>query len=295
MKNLLAIAALLVCSVGLCQGVDEAAKYEALRRGSHVEYVDGVQGEADMVAEVTAAPPNDSYKWTISVVTQANCQPCERLKYDFLNTPELKALVDKTHGTAAYGVFRIEDATQTWRLAGLNLTKFPAVVVQPPKNGMYGPDSDYLEPIVGYDGNGKKLAEKITSKMVARATAYKRANQRALVKGPEAGHDSPFLVLPEDKEGERPLSYQSERRTVGGLVDDLLSFTPLSFFPGNELILIVGGIAAAVVLVRNYRKKNGKTLLIDDATAAKIAETEKALIKSLAAKYGLTVGPSSPG
>lgn len=294
MKKLLAIVMLLACSVCLSQDLSEAAKFEALRRGSHVEVVGGgPEGEADLLAEVTASTDNENAKWFISVVTEANCQPCERLKYDLANSPYLTAFTDKQHGNSHLNIYRREDMTQAWRFANMNLTNYPAIVIQPPANGMYGPSTDYLV-IYGYKGDAKQLAKQISAKMANRAAAYKRPSQKAIVKGAESGHEAPWEVMPPDLDGERPLAYPTYRRSVGGLVDGILSLTPLAFFPGNELLLIAAAVAGVVILVRKYRQSQGKTLLIDDATASKIVDAEKALVIKLASKYGLTV-QSSPG
>lgn len=300
MRFLLA-SLILMCSLSVLAEDMTAAKHEAMRRGDYVELIGaGPQGDADAVAKAMAVPETDDDKWYISVVTGPSCKYCEQLKADFAASPKLQAFVnvsDHRKSWAHYAVYRFEDQTQEWRFAKVKIDRFPTIVIQPPLNGRFGKEGVALPLIVGYNGDDAKLASEIRRTISSYVAAYERNTRTSLVRsGPERKYDAPFSVLPPETESEStdPLEYRQNVRSAGELADLILSFTPFGAFRGNELLLIAAVALGAVLLVRKYRESQGKTLLIDAATAAKMADVEKALVAKLASKYGLSV-QSSPG
>jgi hypothetical protein len=167
--------------------VPELAIWEAIRRGQMVQELGTVTAtEQDAIADALAPPEDDSHKWYLTVVTMENCKPCEALKRDFLQSMALKAWVnvdEPAKSNMHYQVRRLEDVTQKDWLAGLKTEidkgGLPLIVIQPPRNGEYGPNRVVVTVLHGYDGNPDKLSER----MRAAITAYVREmNKRGLIK-----------------------------------------------------------------------------------------------------------------
>jgi hypothetical protein len=150
--------------------VPNIAEWEIIRRGHMVEPLGTPQaGDASQVAEALAVPADDSYKWFITLVTTDGCRACERLKYDFINSKDLQAWVlvdDPVKSTCHYQVRRIEDVTQKDWFAGIQTELrrggFPAVVIQPPRNGQYGPNKTVVTILHGYNGNSRQFGDRMS-------------------------------------------------------------------------------------------------------------------------------------
>ena len=140
--------------------------YEVLRRGDLVTNMgEGPRAaDVDAYAAAMAPPADDSHLWTVTVWTTPNCAACEKLKADFRKAPELLAFVAAPAPAlpwAHYVEYSGADETQKDRREKYRISRYPTVVVQPPRNAMWG------EPglVVFYDNAGyadpKSLATKI--------------------------------------------------------------------------------------------------------------------------------------
>jgi len=179
--------------------VDTAA---VIRRGNHVEHVNGYQADADVAfGEVTAPPADDSHKWFITVYTIPNCGPCAKLKADWETSEVLRAFAkpkDQAGSWAHLNFYNAEDETVNWRLKNLAVKGYPCIVIQPPRNRQYGDPSTVVMQKSGYKsdkelaaqisaslkGYVKKLEEKKQSSSVIRTAGY----------GQVAGVNPPFNV-----------------------------------------------------------------------------------------------------
>lgn len=169
MKSLLSFFALaLLASSAWGQAVapPQVQVSEVLRRGDLVTVMgDGPRAAADDAFAAAMAPPaDDSHLWTVSVWTTPACAACDRLKADFRKAPELLAFVAAPAPAlpwAHYLEFSGADETQKDRREKYKITRYPTIVVQPPRNKMWGDPGL----VVFYDNSGyaepKALATKI--------------------------------------------------------------------------------------------------------------------------------------
>lgn len=193
--------------------VDEVVKDEILRRGNMVQAVGTVQASPlDLIAESLQTPEDDSGKWYITVVTQNECPPCERLKGAFGSAPELKIWAnptDQDKSWSHYQVRNIDDPTQAAWFKGIksHVPRTPAVVIQPPRDNRYGDNKTTVNIILGYDGDAKKLSDQIRSSIVEYVAAIERprngvASSAAKVDPKARGHQqaqqAPPFAIPSD-------------------------------------------------------------------------------------------------
>lgn len=188
MLRVLSIAAVLILST-LGQGqtlppekpkIPQVDVAEVLRRGDLVVVAgEGPRGAVDDAMRMaTAPPPDESHMWFVTVIKTKNCQYCTKLHSDFQSAPELLAFVAATPPYKPWGHYNEYDAsdeTQKWRLKAYRITGYPTLVIQPPRNGMWGNPRTVVMQLTGYDGNPKKLAQQITNGV--RAYAAKMGEQ----------------------------------------------------------------------------------------------------------------------
>lgn len=169
--------------------VPEIAQWEINRRGFMVQELGTTRATpVDAIADALAPPEDDSHKWFFSVVTMDGCPACDRLKADIIRSPVFRSWVnvdDPSKSTFHYQVRRIEDETQRdwFRNIKPRLDRggFPAIVIQPPKNGEYGPNKTVVCIIHGYDGDAEKLTNKLRDNIVAYVEALKKRGELAHV------------------------------------------------------------------------------------------------------------------
>lgn len=147
--------------------IPEVDMAEAMRRGSMVTQSGMGVRAADETAVIKAnAPPaDDNNRWHVTVFSSDNCPYCVKLKKDFETSPDLLAFVAAPEGSvpwAHYNVYNGNDATQQWRIKPYNITAYPTIVIQPPRDWSWGDPGTVVVKIVGYDGDAKKLNKRIS-------------------------------------------------------------------------------------------------------------------------------------
>ncbi len=192
-KQILFAAMLLVCSAAQAQmsTTPQVDKEETIRRGDMVQEIGTTQeGPFDLIADALAPPEDDSHKWYITLVTMPDCKPCEALKADFMRSDPLRAWANPQEleeSWSHYQVRRFEDADEAngaqrdWfkgvkdKIAeGFKVTGGPCIVIQPPRNGEFGPNKTVVAMLFGYDGDGDKTAKKIRAAIVNYVEVMKR-------------------------------------------------------------------------------------------------------------------------
>jgi thioredoxin-related protein len=218
MRTFLGLLLALTCSTLFAdEKAPEVDAAEVMRRGDMVIVAgEGPRSDATEAFLTAMAPPaDDSHKWFVTVLTMKDCPACETLKKDFRNAPELLSFVtapDEAKAWAHYNEFSINDATQKWRVKEYKATGFPTLVIQPPRNGMWGDPRTVVYQTSGYDGKSQKLADLIRDgvrkysakmaeqgypKMAPRSASTAEANSFAAsviggARQQEVGVDPPF-------------------------------------------------------------------------------------------------------
>jgi hypothetical protein len=145
----------------------EVERQEVLRLGNHVQLIDGHRSAADdAFVNVMGPPADDNQKWFVTVISTKGCGACTRLKSDLATSPYLRALVNADNPKESWSHFNAylnEDRSQQFRWQNIKLGGFPTILVQPPLNKKYGDPATVVFQQTGYDGNGQRLAAKITA------------------------------------------------------------------------------------------------------------------------------------
>lgn len=153
-------------------GEPQVERDEVIRRGDFVQMV-GMGPRAyidELFAQAVAPPADDSAKWFVYIITMQGCQPCERLKADWNKSADLLAFAkpdDPANSWAHFTIYDKDDTSQAFRFSKIQLTSFPTVIVQPPRNKAFGDPKTVVFQHTGYDGDARKLAS-------AMSTAIKR-------------------------------------------------------------------------------------------------------------------------
>lgn len=172
---------------------------EIARRGDHVQVIDGLHhgGADEMIAEAMAPPQSDADKWFISVITTEGCSACEDLKREWKRSRWLQNLAEPKNPKRSWAHFAIysrQDATQSWRWDSIQLSAYPTIIVQPPKNGRYGSNSTVVYQGV-YGGDPKALASDILvaiRQYIRKISGYTPKTIRASKEGSLAGAPPPW-------------------------------------------------------------------------------------------------------
>jgi len=201
---------------GLPGGPPQVDQAEVIRRGDMVV----ITGEGPRAAEddairlATAPPPDDSFMWYVTVIKTNGCTHCEKLIADFQKAPELLAFVAASEphkAWAHFNIYNINDQTQQWRLKAYQLTGYPTLVIQPPRNGMWGNPRTVVWQKTGYEGNPKKLSSEMTAAVRKYAAAMAKQGYPKQVQTPvgplspqglvKSYHDAVPAIFPEVKGG----------------------------------------------------------------------------------------------
>ena len=292
------------------RNVPSVADDEIARRGNLVEVVG--ENRADLtsaLAEAMRPPADDSHKWFITVISTQSCSACERLKNDFANSQYLRPFVnvaDEDASWAHYNVFRIEDRTQSWRWKSIRFAGFPTVIVQPPRNGTFGDTHTVVLQLTGYDGDAKKLAQKLRLGIGEYVAKFNATRSRTVADSPKGGHrqqPSAEQALGYDPPFSPPPKYEPQiypQPLPSFEIPPIPSVQPqptvnafsllLSLFGGmlssggmtNLLLIILAGLA----VIRTFRKATGQKLLLDDESWKTVIDTLKSLVNPSAPKTG---------
>jgi hypothetical protein len=204
--------------------VPDAARREIERRGYLVQKIDGQIGDstADVLAEVLAVPEDDSHKFTLTILYGAhrNAQ-LDRLKEHLLSAKELQPWVRcKDRGKGSYDVASTSESHLHCRFdqhkspfvpeqwSGIKVVDYPTLLLQPSRNGQWGPPETVINQRTGYDGDPARLAEWIKGSIGKYVLAYSRTPEyqaartdakQGHAEQPEAGrYPAPFPVPPKE-------------------------------------------------------------------------------------------------
>ena len=276
------------------------AAAEIARRGTMVERVDGIADANDPLSAIALAmqpPEDDSHKWLFTLVTMRNCQWCEQARRDFENDPKLKAWVDTkdyAKSWAHWQVVQIEDQSQAWRWKEFRPTSFPTLIVQPPVNGSWGDSHTIVFAHQGYmkpaelDAAIRKAIQQYAAKTFPRRPAWdatqRDARARLITAGfqqaggaeqsgggwnPPVTPPSPLPPVPNYPSYPNvPPASPSVAPDLGALLGQLLA----GLFGGSGMANFLLLAILAWQIYRSFAKREGIPLLLDDATAAQLAE-----------------------
>ena len=182
MKLLLSLILVAAPCIAIAQSQDQpkpgVEPTEAMRRGDEVRHVIA-ETEWGANGDPLAPPANDNSKWFITLITMDGCAHCDKLKNDLQTSKYLQAFVvvnDPTKSWAHFNVYKSGDKTQDWRFAKINVAGYPTLIIQPPRSGQFGDPKTVVKQLTGYDGNDKKLAEKIRDSIQTYARLYVKQN-----------------------------------------------------------------------------------------------------------------------
>ena len=204
--------------------VPDAARREIERRGYLVQKIDGQIGDstADVLAEALSVPEDDSHKFTLTILYGAhrNTQ-LDRLKEHLFSAKELQPWVRcKDRGKGSYDVASTSESHLHCRFdqhknpfvpeqwTGIKVVDYPTLLLQPPRNGQWGPPDTVINQRTGYDGHPARLAEWIRASIGKYVLAYSRtpeyhatrmAQKQGHAEQAEAGrYPVPFPVPPKE-------------------------------------------------------------------------------------------------
>ena len=227
MKMQVMVVGLLVAASQLSgqeKDVPDAARREIERRGYLVQKIAGGHigdSTADVLAEALAVPEDDSYKFTLTILYGAyrNSQ-LDRLKEHLLSAKELEPWVRcKDRAKGSYDVASTSESHLHCRFdqhknpfvpeqwSGIKVSDYPTLLLQPPRNGQWGPPDTVINQRTGYDGDPARLAEWLRASIGKYVLAYSRTPEyhaaRIISKQgheqAEAGrYPAPFPVPPKE-------------------------------------------------------------------------------------------------
>lgn len=186
--------------------VPAIAQDEIARRGNHVEQTGTIR--SGLIAAALAPPADDSAKWFLTLVLKPGDPSSEKMRSIIANDPAMRPWVDVREplkSTLHYQVRSIDDATQADWLKGLRpaiqRSGLPLVVLQPPKNGQFGPTATIVKMVAGVV-SGSDLASKLREGIIA----YVQAIESPGISQASIGVPPPFSAPP--KEPPQPVQPQ---------------------------------------------------------------------------------------
>ncbi len=270
---------------------------EVLRLGNMVQHVDGIRSDPeDVFVEAMGPPASDADKWFISVLTMQGCAPCQKLKSDWATNQWLLALADPNDpktSWAHYNVYSREDRSQSFRFEGIQVTAYPTVLVQPPRNGRYGEPKTVVFQGT-YGGDPERLARQITAAIRQYVSQFEASqpSQPPAQRAPEGsiGIDPPWQPPPKV---DPPLPnvtpvFPDGRPLIPPSVDPPDAATPAAGLWGTALtvtgtsaltLLLVFGVPWMLQTVRQWRIASGQRTLLTE-------EQFQTLLEKLSAASG---------
>ncbi len=203
MSKLFTILMLLFCGTLNAQDahvdVPVVAEREIEKLGNHVQELGTIQsGPADAISEALATPADDSDRWFVTTVYEDGKPASQKLVYDFGNAKQLRSWADDSH----YHTREASSETQKdWLNESLKqkITQsggYPAVVIQPPRNGKYGPNSTIVGVCGGYDGNPANMSARIRAKVTQYITILNNKGLISASKQIRGGHAESVIGAP---------------------------------------------------------------------------------------------------
>jgi hypothetical protein len=182
--SLILIGCLCATSFGQAlSGPPEVDTAAVIRRGDHVEHVNGIRSaEDEAFGDITAPPADDSHKWFITILTSPNCGPCNKLKEDWAQSPYLKAfgvIGDQKASWSHLNIYNAEDATHQWFQKNIEIKGYPTILIQPPRSKQYGAPETIVMQKTGYNGKPEELAKQITSSLRTYVATLSKRNALA--------------------------------------------------------------------------------------------------------------------
>lgn len=199
--------------IGQREQVDRDA---VLRLGNWVHHVDGSHRDslAGLWGQVMGPPASDSHKWFVSVIGMQRCPGCAKLKQDWATDEHLRAmakpeLANQRDSWAHFAWYDKTDDTQQWRWKGVEVTGYPTVIVQPPRNRQFGdPKTVVFQQTYGKDSSPSQLAADMRSAIKAYLVTLpnvQREEQAAaslpasgVIAAPPPNHVKPKVDAPAD-------------------------------------------------------------------------------------------------
>lgn len=200
MKRLLPMLIVAVLTAqALAQGdVPPIAQHEIARRGSHVEHTGTIR--SGLMAEALSPPADDSAKWFVTLIVKPGDPASEKMRAMVATDPAIRPWIDvrePAKSTTHFHIRSIDDPTQADWLRGLRpaieRSGLPLVVLQPPKNGQFGPGSTIVK-LIGGVVTGDELGAKLRDGIIA----YIQALEPRGISQTEVGVAPPFNVAPKD-------------------------------------------------------------------------------------------------
>jgi hypothetical protein len=248
----ISIATLMVCAA-LCaevyadppKDVPEAAIEEVNRLDHDVQELGTIQAGPETGVRRAMAPPlDDSDKWFVNFIGAGSHssdkeKAATKLLLDDVKTLKFKAYVkpDVADSWSHWQEYREDDPLQQDWLAPirpkLKAVGLPAIVIQPPSSGKYGPNKTVVCVVGGYDGDARKLQELIRVRVEAYIHKHGYDGTLAMAQITPKGHaqtvdepigaKSPFdlpepIAYPDAKDLPRaPLTYEEIRKLAPDL------------------------------------------------------------------------------
>ncbi|WP_010586304.1 hypothetical protein [Schlesneria paludicola] len=178
--------------------VPEVSTHEVARRGNHVEETGTVR--SGLRAAALAPPADDSGKWFITLIVRPGERSSEIMRQTVERDPDMRHWVNAGNpatSTTHYHVRSIADQTQRdWLesvIPAVNKAGVPAIVLQPPLSGQFGPPKTIVKIIHG-QLTGRDLADKLREAVLNYVDKLESVNQVGVKHA--VGVAPPFNVQP---------------------------------------------------------------------------------------------------
>jgi hypothetical protein len=226
--------------------VPDYARREIDARGDRTEHI------TDQITQQTEIPPDDSHKWYVSLWID-DSPDSRRLLADWRTSPYLRAIAnpdDYRTSWAHWHAWHARDPAQAWRLARYPITTWPTVTIQPPLNGHYGDPRRIAAILPGYTTD-YDLARRIRD---AIANHVQHHGHGQADPAESSTYRPPFLDTTPTQTQPQPIP----------ILPPAPQQTPMPSQSTLQTLLLVALIA--VQLWREYRRRHGYPLLLDDAS-----------------------------
>lgn len=239
------------------RNVPDSARQEIDRRGTMTEHVDG---RAAIATDRLGPPADDSHKPFLSLLLDRTAAS-DQLRADWRRSPALLAWAqpdDPPRSYTHYHEYYVDDPAQRWRIKHYRYSRLPAVVLQAPLSGTMGTPGRVMAQIEGYDGQPDRLAAKLRY-------AVLQDGHRQPADAQDSRYTPPFSVAPPPQPPQQtwppaPPPQAEPQPTVSSTLAS----------PTLQTLLLAALIA--VQLWREYRRRNGLPLILDDASYQRLAD-----------------------